>query len=173
MDCYLTTNSLVDETGTRSCYIKKSVLQNWIKLADILQIIFNFNALLFLCLFYIFHRRYSNCRPLNSSRYNRIICQRVENTSFFERLSCISHALAKGYQGYKSNFGFHVPVDREIWQIQDQKSVLGFAERNTPLVSLGRAYTSNHRGVKSCVVRENSVYGVLKLLLSGFQKSMH
>ena len=62
----------------------------------------------FLCLFYMFHRRYSNCRPLYSARYNRIICQRVENTSFFERLSCILHALAKGYQGYKSNFGFHV-----------------------------------------------------------------
>ena len=36
----------------------------------------------FLCLFYMFHRRYSNCRPLNSARYNRIICQTVENTSF-------------------------------------------------------------------------------------------
>ena len=89
----------------------------------------------FLCLFYMFHRRYSNCRPLNSARYNRIICQRVENTSFFERLSCILHALAKGYQGYKSNFGFHVPFEREIWQIQDQKSVFGFAERNTPCES--------------------------------------
>ena len=87
----------------------------------------------FLCLFYMFHRRYSNCRPLNSARYNRIICQTVENTSFFERLSCILHALAKGYQGYKSNFGFRVPFDREIWQIWDQKSVFGFAERNTPL----------------------------------------
>ena len=88
----------------------------------------------FLCLFYMFHRRYSNCRPLNSARYNRIICQTVENTSFFGRMSCILHALAKGYQGYKSNFGFRVPFDREIWQIWDQKSVFGFAERNTPLV---------------------------------------
>ena len=86
----------------------------------------------FLRLFYMFHLRYSNCRPLNSARYNRIICQTVENTSFFERLSCILHALAKGYQGYKSNFGFHVPFDREIWQILDQKSVFGFTERNTP-----------------------------------------
>ena len=89
----------------------------------------------FLCLFYMFHHRYSNCQPLNSARYNRIICQTVENTSFFERLSCILHALSKGYQGYKSNFGFHVPFNREIWQIQDQKSVFGFTERNTPLVS--------------------------------------
>ena len=89
----------------------------------------------FLCLFYMFHRRYSNCRPLNSARYNRIICQTVENTSFFERLLCILHALAKSYQGYKFNFGFHVPFDREIWQIQDQKSVFGFAERNTPSLS--------------------------------------
>ena len=96
----------------------------------------------FLCLFYMFHRRYSNCRPLNSARYNRIICQRVENTSFFERLSCILHALAKGYQGYKSNFGSHVPFDCEIWQIQDQKSVFGFAERNTPNVTTP---LTNHR----------------------------
>ena len=36
----------------------------------------------FLCLFYMFHRRYSNCRPLYSARYNRIICQTVENTPF-------------------------------------------------------------------------------------------
>ena len=35
----------------------------------------------FLCLFYMFHRRYSNYRPLNSARYNRMICQTVENTS--------------------------------------------------------------------------------------------
>ena len=62
----------------------------------------------FLGLFYMFHRPYSNSRPLNSARYNRIICQRVENTSLFERLSLILHALAKGHQGYKSNFGFHV-----------------------------------------------------------------
>ena len=46
------------------------------------------------------------------------------------------HGLAKGYQGYKSNFGFHVPFDREIWQIQDQKSVFGFAQRNTPLIAV-------------------------------------
>ena len=26
----------------------------------------------FLCLFYMFHRRYSNCRPLNSAQYNCI-----------------------------------------------------------------------------------------------------
>ena len=60
----------------------------------------------FLCLFYMFHHRYSNCRPLNSARFNHIICQTIENTSFLQRLSCILHALAKGYQGYKSNFGF-------------------------------------------------------------------
>ena len=50
---------------------------------------FQFLMCFFLCLFCMFHRRYSNCRPLNSARYNRIICQTVENTSFFERLSCI------------------------------------------------------------------------------------
>ena len=69
----------------------------------------------------MFHRRYSNCRPQNSTRYNRIICQTVENTSFLERLSCILQARAKGYQG--SNFRFRVPFDSEILQISDQKSV--------------------------------------------------
>ena len=132
MNCYLTTNSLVDATGTRSCYIKKSELWNWIKLADNLQIIFNFNALLSLSVLYVPSSLFE-LPTTKFSRHNRIICHRVENTSFFERLSCILHALAKGYQGYKSNFGFHVPFDREIWQIQDQKSVFGFAERNTPL----------------------------------------
>ena len=67
----------------------------------------------FLDLFYMFHGRYWNCRPQNSARYNRKICQRVENTSFRERLSCILQAFAKDHQDYKSNFGFHVPFDRE------------------------------------------------------------
>ena len=67
----------------------------------------------FLDLFYMFHGRYWNCRPQNSALYNRKICQRVENTSFRERLSCILQAFAKDHQGYKSNFGFHVPFDRE------------------------------------------------------------
>ena len=65
----------------------------------------------------MFHRRYSNCRPQNSARYNSIICQTVENMSFLERLSWVLHAFAKGYQGHKSNFGFHVHYDREIRQI--------------------------------------------------------
>ena len=57
----------------------------------------------------------------------------MENASFLERLSCILHTFAKGsYQGYKSNFGFHVPFGREILPISHQKSVFGFAERNTP-----------------------------------------
>ena len=43
------------------------------------------------------------------------------------------HAFGKGYQGYKSNFGFDVPFDREIRQIQDQKTVYGLAERNTKM----------------------------------------
>ena len=45
-------------------------------------------------------------------------------------MDCILQAFAKGCQ---YNFGFHVPFDCEIWQISDQKSVFGFAERNTPL----------------------------------------
>ena len=33
MNCYLSTNSLVDAIGTRSCYMKESELRNWIKLS--------------------------------------------------------------------------------------------------------------------------------------------
>ena len=65
----------------------------------------------------MFHHRYSNCRPQNSARYNRIIRQTAENTSFLERLLRILQAFAKGYQGYKTYFGFHVPFDCEIRQI--------------------------------------------------------
>ena len=61
----------------------------------------------------MFHRRFSNCRPQNSTLYNRIICQTLENVSFLESLPCIMHGFETGYQGYKSNFGFHVPFDRE------------------------------------------------------------
>ena len=165
MNCYLTTNSLVDATGTRSCYIKKSGLWNWIKQADILQRIFNFNALLSLSVLHVPSSLFE-LPTTKFARYNRIICQRVENTSFFERLSCILHALAKGYQGYqgyKSNFGFHVPFDREIWQIQDQKSVFGFAERNTPQVQ----YHLQDRLVLN-QQREN----VFDLVLKGFSNSL-
>ena len=61
----------------------------------------------------MFHRRFSNCRPQNSTWYNRIICQTLEKVSFLESLPCILHAFATGYQGYKSNFGFRVPFNRE------------------------------------------------------------
>ena len=61
----------------------------------------------------MFHRHYSNCRLQNSARYNRIICLTVEDTSFLERMSCILHEFAKGYQGYTPNFGFYVPPERE------------------------------------------------------------
>ena len=124
---HLSTNSLVDAIGTWSCYIKNRAT----KLDQTEPTTFSkFSTLTrsFLDLF-MFHRRYSNCRPQNSLRYNRIICQTVENMSFLERLrlSCILHAFAKGYQGHKSNFGFHIPFDGEIRQISDQKSVFGFA----------------------------------------------
>ena len=50
---------------------------------------------------------------------------RMENTPFLERLSCILHVfVAKGYQGYKSNFGFRVPFDRETRQVSDQNPFL-------------------------------------------------
>ena len=42
-------------------------------------------------------------------------------------------ANAKGYQGYKSNFGCHLPFDRHLRQISDQNSVFEFTERNTPI----------------------------------------
>ena len=35
----------------------------------------------------------------------------VSVTRHFLRLSCILHAFAKGYQGYRSNFRFHDPFD--------------------------------------------------------------
>ena len=127
MNCYTSTNSLVDAIGTRSSYIKnraKKLDQTELTCTTVRE--FSTLTHFFLDLF-MFHRRYSNCRPQNSARYNRIICQTVENMSFLERLSCILHAFAKGYQGHKSNFGFHVPFDREIRQISDQKSVFGFA----------------------------------------------
>ena len=126
-NCYLSTNSLVDAIGTRSCYIKNRAT----KLDQTEPTTFSkFSTLTLSSLdLFMLHRRYSNCRPQNSARYNRIICQTVENMSFLERLrlSCILHAFAKGYQGHKSNFGFHVPFDREIRQISDQKSVFEFA----------------------------------------------
>ena len=126
-NCYLSTNSLVDAIGTRSCYIKNRAT----KLDQTEPTTFSKFSTLTLSFLDLFmpHRRYSNCRPQNSARYNHIICQTVENMSFLERLrlSCILHAFAKGYQGHKSNFGFHVPFDREIRQISDQKSVFGFA----------------------------------------------
>ena len=39
------------------------------------------------------------------------------------------HAFGKGYQGYKSNFGFRVPFDHEIRQIWDQKSIFAWIRR--------------------------------------------
>ena len=96
MNSYLSTNSLIDAIGTRPCYIKKSQLRNW---TDNGFRYFSTLTRFFLDLF-MFHRRYSNCRPENSAPYNPIICQTVENTSFLERLSYILHAFAKDYQGY-------------------------------------------------------------------------
>ena len=100
MNCYLSTNSLLEAIGFRSCYIKKPELRNWIKRSrQLLDTPFFLDP-------FMFHRPYSNCRPQNSARYNHIICQTVENTSILERLSCILHAFARGYQGYKSNSDF-------------------------------------------------------------------
>ena len=48
-------------------------------------------------------------------------------------MDCILQAFAKRYQ---PNFGFHVPFDRKIRQISDQKSVFGFAERNVSPLEL-------------------------------------
>ena len=59
------------------------------------------------------------------ARSSANMLNKMENTSFLERLSCILHAfVAKGYQGYKSNFGFRVPFDREIRQFADQNPFL-------------------------------------------------
>ena len=64
---------------------------------------------------YMFHRRYSNCQPQNSARYNRIICQRVENTSFLRRCHANCTRLPKVAE--VTNFGFHVPFTDKIRQI--------------------------------------------------------
>ena len=64
---------------------------------------------------YMFHRRYSNCQPQNSARYNRIICQRVENTSFLRR--CHANCTRLPKVAKVTNFGFHVPFTDKIRQI--------------------------------------------------------
>ena len=101
MNYYLSTNSLIDAIGTRSCYIKNiPELRNWNENG--------FRQFSTLTRFFLdllmFNRRFSNCRPQNSAPYNPTIWQTVENTSFLEKLSYILQAFAKGYQGYKSQF---------------------------------------------------------------------
>ena len=64
---------------------------------------------------YMFHRRYSNCQPQNSARYYRIICQRVENTSFLRR--CHANCTRLPKVAKVTNFGFHVPFTDKIRQI--------------------------------------------------------
>ena len=70
-NCYLSTNSLVDAIGTRSCYIKNRAT----KLDQTEPTTFSKFSTLTLSFLDLFmpHRRYSNCRPQNSARYNRII----------------------------------------------------------------------------------------------------
>ena len=101
MNCHLSTNLLVDAIGNPSCYIKKKknpsyqTGSNW---TDNLRFRYLSTLMRFFHDLFMFHRRYSNCRPQNSARCNRIICQTVEKTSFLERLPCKLHAFAKGYQ---------------------------------------------------------------------------
>ena len=70
-NCYLSTNSLVDAIGTRSSYIKNRATKLDQTEPTTLSK-FSTLKLSFLDLF-MPHRRYSNCRPQNSARYNRII----------------------------------------------------------------------------------------------------
>ena len=58
MNCYLSTNSLVDVIGTQSYYIKKSKLENWMKLSR--QPSDSFLTLTFDL--FMFYRRYLNYR---------------------------------------------------------------------------------------------------------------
>ena len=98
---------------------------NW---ADNLKIIFSFERASFLIMF---HRRYSNCRPQNCARCNRIIRQTIENTSFLERLLCVLHAFAKVTE--VTNLISHFTLNRLRNPANlGSKSVFVFAERNTP-----------------------------------------
>ena len=95
-----------------------------------LYIIFNFNLLLSWSVYVPLHRWYLSCWLQNFAWCN--ICQTVENTSFLKRrLSYWTLLQTFNYQCYRSNFGFHIPFECEIRQIEDQKSIFGFAERST------------------------------------------
>ena len=111
MNCYLSTNSLVDAIGLDT---KKKIRTT--KLDQTEPRAFRYistQTRFFLDLFIPYVpsplSAIRTADKKNSARYNRIICQTVENTSFLERLSCILHShVCEMYQGYKSNFGFHV-----------------------------------------------------------------
>ena len=92
---------------------------------------------------FMFHRPYSNCRPQNSARYNRMICQTVENTSVLERLSCILHACARGYHGYTVTNPIRSSFRRRNPANLGSKSVFGFAERKTRLIYLTQGLKKN------------------------------
>ena len=120
-------------------YIKKSERRNWIKLSRRLFYNFQLKRVSFLICFIcsVAAISYSNCRQQNSARYNRFYNLSNSNTSFLERLSCISHShVCEMYQGYKSNFGFHVFFSTSKLANLGSKPVFGFAERNTPYVLL-------------------------------------
>ena len=133
MNCHLSTNSLVDAIGNPSCYIKKNPSyetgSNW---TDNLRFRYLSTLMRFFHDLFMFHRRYSNCRPQNSARCNRIICQTVEKTSFLERLPCILHAFAKGYQVTNPISGFTFLSTAKSSKFRIKNPLFVFAQWNTP-----------------------------------------
>ena len=116
MNCYLTTNSLVDATGTRSCYIKKSELSNWIKLADILSL-----SVLYVppSLFELPTTKFCTVYLSNS------------------RKQAVVHIARVGERLPRLQIHFRISRSFRPRNLENlgSKSVSGFAERNTPLIS--------------------------------------
>ena len=77
------------------------------------------------------------------------------------------------YQGYKSNFGFHVPFDRKMRQIVDKNPFLDSPKATHP-VTLGfngrSIHRSHQRGMNQCIVGLPRRNMNLKVHISGKSK---
>ena len=121
MNCYLTTNSLVDATGTRSCYIKKSELWNWIKLADILS----------LSVLYV----PSSLFELPTTKFCTVYLSNSRKHVIFGE--AVVHIARVGERLPRLQIHFRISRSFRPRNLENlgSKSVFGFAERNTPLIS--------------------------------------
>ena len=118
MNCYLTTNSLVDATGTRSCYIKKSELWNWIKLADILS----------LSVLYV----PSSLFELPTTKFCTVYLSNSRKHVIFGE--AVVHIARVGERLPRLQIHFRISRSFRPRNLENlgSKSVFGFAERNTP-----------------------------------------